>query len=130
MIGSRARINNKIYHSLNYRRKNNCDSYTISYNDECTNEIKFGMIELFIQLRDDFFAIIKEIIIVDKNLIENEILQKITAENNLFDRFFNRVNLTEKIDLIRCSQIKDNCVVTETHKETFITTINLNFAHD
>ena len=48
---TRIRLGSKIFHSRNYNRKINCNSYTISFQSE--NKVEFGEILYFIKYKNN-----------------------------------------------------------------------------
>ena len=88
----RARINNKTFHSFNYLRKGNTNSYTVCFKGLCAYQ--FGEILHFFNYNSIVYAVIKAFEVVD-NL--NCLFSKVS---NDFKQYVNEKNFKRLINLI------------------------------
>jgi hypothetical protein len=133
VVGSRASINKRIFHSMTFSRRNEANSYTIRFID-LNNRIeqeRFARIKRFIEYSHHIYAFVEEILIInDDDDNSTYILEQMIKENNLFSRFFKKVKLTDAVYLIDCSNITDHCILIDNGKELYLTKVHDYFHHD
>lgn len=56
LVGYKLFFNGKIFHSKKYRRKGNCDSYSISFLNQ--KETCYGEIDYFLEVHNKFYAVV------------------------------------------------------------------------
>jgi len=126
---ARAKINNKIFHSLKYSRTGKTNSYTICYTDYNTNVKTYGKIRYFFQHKLKIYAALDKIQI-DSNL--NNILGDI---DDLFRKYVNITNFKKYFqmlssiqhgtrDIILVESILYKSIIINSSSNLFITNIN------
>lgn len=131
LTGEKCWIKKKLYHSFNYKKKGNSNSYSISFLNNNIEE--FGDIQKFIEFEANFYAIVK----VYKNL---DIVNALPSCPLLFQSFvtpaeienFYKVVNMEVFDfkLINCDNFLYRCLVIDNGKNTFFSRLVYEFEHD
>ena len=79
---NRCKINNHVFHSLNYLKRGKTNSFTVSFDKN--NEEKFCFIKNFFSLENDIYAVVN-ILSVDNNLYFSLSLKFSKWINNLLN---------------------------------------------
>ena len=131
LTSEKCYINKKLFHSFNYKRKGNLNSYSICFLYE--NREHFGDILTFVDFQNNLYGILKVYKILDINLV----LPKCPA---LFESFITPVELEtyyQLIDinsfvykLINCNFFLHKCFVINNGKNIFYSKLSYDFEHD
>jgi hypothetical protein len=137
LVETRAESNKTIYHSLNYNRKQNSNSYTVNFNYK--NSDCFGEIEFFVELNDETYCF------VNKFKIETDAMNTLPLEQgmrsyfykataDLINRFYYIVlkenYATKDFVLVNIKQLQYKCVVVEVNNCFFLSKLKYEFQHD
>ena len=128
---TRIRLGSKIFHSRNYNRKINCNSYTISFQSE--NKVEFGEILYLIEYKNKIFAKLN----VYLELKNDTLPEKIGGYfcdcfEKLFQKFYSLVDIDKCYeDMILVDEIKYKCIMISYMKNLFhITNVVYDYEHD
>ncbi len=135
-ISSRCYIQNKLFHSLNYRNKGAIDSYSVCFSHNKTEH--FGKITKFISINGNIYAIIAKFHIQKEfelpSLPESYGFKKnknFQILKEIFFKFyfcFNESIYTLK--LVPVSDILCNCLIVYSEYDSYFTKLAYYFEHD
>lgn len=133
LICDRIKLKSRIFHSISYSRKGNCDSYTISYTNE--NLIKYGQINYFLEYNGHLYAAIQVLKIKDciRHILPSStgyIYE--TIKDYLFEKYYKIIDheLEKELALINVDCIQNRCLLITSPEFTFITELKYEFEHD
>ena len=133
IIGDRIKFKGRVFHSINYKRNGNLNSYTVSYLKD--QQKYFGQIQYFIQHSLNYYAYIIRL------RTKNDLSSVLPGSSGIFNEFIHS-GLMEKFyklviktpdhlyDLINCNAIQKRCMIIPNEKYDFITEISYEYEHD
>lgn len=126
-VGSRLKYREKMFSSINYKRKNKSNNFLVSYGYE-----NYGEIHDFFLFQSEIYVLLKRLKIEKLTLRENRCFKQV---RELFERFYLLVkddddDVDELYDLIHCSELKKKCIRIKIKSACYITKIEYEFEHD
>ncbi len=110
--GTRIKVSSKIYHSKNYNRKRNSDSFTILFENNGKNE--YGDVLYFFEYKNKVYPGINIFLDLENVIMPAEISGFFYESfKNLFNKFNSLIETDMKIchyDIITVEQIKYKCI--------------------
>jgi len=131
LMSDRAYCNKILFHSYSYKRKGNCNSYTISYIE---NDLMFyGDIQYFFKHNNAIYALILNHEVADistyKMLPSSSFFYNVTT--NHLKRYYKLIKKYNSFKyIINVDIIKSKCMVIDNKIERFITELELEYEHD
>lgn len=130
---SKIRYKSKVFHSKQYNRKGNSNSYTISF--ECREEVEYGEILYFIQHKNIFYAKVQVFSKMHNEILPDEISGFFYGTFiKFFNKFYSLVDIESsecRYDLIAVDQIKHKCILINYKNNFFhITNVVYDYEHD
>jgi hypothetical protein len=110
--GTRIKVNSKIFHSKNYNRKRNSDSFTILFENNGKNV--YGEVLYFFEYKNKVYAGINVFLNLENVIMPAEIKGFFYESfKNLFNKFYSLIDTDMKkcrYDIITVEQIKYKCI--------------------
>lgn len=133
LTSTRCKINNQIYHSIDYRRKGNTNSYSVFFFDN--DQEKIGNIHNFVEIDGKIYVFIKEFetlsnidILLPKSL---DIRFSQFINNDSFQKYFKFLDKTRtELNLIETKFVNKRAILIENKHRLFCSKLVYDFEHD
>jgi hypothetical protein len=128
---TRIRLGSKIFHSKNYNRKINTNSYTISF--QSMNKIEFAEILYFIEYNNQVFAKLNVYSTSTNYCLPDKIGSFLyDAFEKIYKNFYSLIDIDKcREDIILVNEIKHKCIMINYMKNFYhITSVIYEYEHD
>jgi hypothetical protein len=134
LTSARAIINTVMFHSLEYNRKQNSNSYTVNfYKENCDS---FGEVLFFFEFDTKIYCFINEFVLEPnaRHILQESSGFHFTNTLDLFNRFYRIVSkknfVKKNYIIVKAKYIKYKCIAMMSGDNYFITKLKYDYEHD